>query len=457
MNLSVFAVFLAGVVSFLSPCVLPLVPGYVSMLSGIGVEQLKEGEGSTGHLLSSALAFVMGFSIVFITFGASASAVGAFLVRNRTLLAPVAGSLIILFGLHLMGWLVKISVRVGLIIAGVLIAIGVALNLKGVSTTSVVTPVMFYAISLIFLIGPTLTRWLNRDVHLNNVGGSRPGIVSGFLMGFAFAFGWTPCIGPILAGVLAVAATRETIGQGIMLLAFYSAGLAIPFLLTALFIGRFLRFYKNFRKYMHMVEVFSGVLLLLIGALVFGNQLTVISNHLAFFQPENWIPGAKNVSTGAGSVGTPSVAPSAMAAEPNVTFKDIQGNSVQLASFKGKVVLVNFWGTWCAPCREEIPLLIGMQQKYADKGFTLVGVATNDELSDVNPFVHNTQFTVDGQQRTMNYPIMMGTDEISSEFGGLIGMPTSILITRDGKIAKKYIGILSADQVVKDVESALGS
>ena len=455
MNLSVFAVFLAGVVSFLSPCVLPLVPGYVSMLSGIGVEQLKEGEGSTGHLLSSALAFVMGFSIVFITFGASASAVGSFLVRNRTLLAPIAGSLIILFGLHLMGWLVKISVRVGLIIAGVLIAIGVVLNLKGISTSSVVTPVMFYAISLIFLIGPTLTRWLNRDVHLNNVGGSRPGIVSGFLMGFAFAFGWTPCIGPILAGVLAVAATRDTIGQGIMLLAFYSAGLAIPFLLTALFIGRFLRFYKNFRKYMHMVEVFSGVLLLLIGALVFGNQLTVISNHLAFFQPENWIPGAKNAGTGGGSVGTPSVAPSAMAAEPNVTFKDLQGNSLQLSSLKGKVVLVNFWGTWCAPCREEIPLLIGMQQKYADKGFTLVGVATNDELSDVNPFVHNTQFSVNGQQATMNYPIVMGTDDISSQFGGLIGMPTSILITRDGKIAKKYIGILSADQVVKDVESVL--
>ena len=455
MNLSVFAVFLAGVVSFLSPCVLPLVPGYVSMLSGIGVEQLKEGEGSTGHLFSSALAFVMGFSIVFITFGASASAVGAFLVRNRTLLAPIAGSLIILFGLHLMGWLVKISVKIGLIIAGVLIAIGVVLNLKGVSAGSVVTPIMFYAISLIFLIGPTLTRWLNRDVHLNNVGGSRPGIVSGFLMGFAFAFGWTPCIGPILAGVLAVAATRDTIGQGIMLLAFYSAGLAIPFLVTALFIGRFLRFYKNFRKYMHMVEVFSGVLLLLIGALVFGNQLTVISNHLAFFQPENWIPGANKVSTGGGSVGTPIAANSAMAAEPDVTFKDLQGNNVQLASLKGKVVLVNFWGTWCAPCREEIPLLIGMQQKYASKGFTLVGVATNDDIKDVNPFVKNTQFNVSGTQMTMNYPIMMGTDDISSQFGGLIGMPTSILITRDGKIAKKYIGILSADQVVKDVESQL--
>jgi cytochrome c-type biogenesis protein len=457
MNLSIFAVFLAGVVSFLSPCVLPLVPGYVSMLSGIGVEQLKEGEGSTGHLFSSALAFVLGFSLVFITFGASASAVGSFLVRNRTLLAPIAGSLIVLFGLHLMGWLVKISVRIGLIVAGVLIAIGLALNLKGISAGNVITPVQFYAISLIFLIGPTLTRWLNRDVHLNNVGGNRPGIVSGFLMGFAFAFGWTPCIGPILAGVLAVAATRDTIGQGVMLLAFYSAGLAIPFLLTALGIGRFLRFYKNFRKHMHMVEVFSGVLLLLIGALVFGNQLTVISNHLAFFQPENWIPGAKSSGTGAGSVGTSaaSAGSASLEAEPDVTFKDLQGNNLQLSSLKGKVVLVNFWGTWCAPCREEIPLLISMQRKYAGRGFTLVGVATEDELSAVTPFVHNKQFNVDGQQMTMNYPITMGSDEIATQFGGLIGMPTSILITRDGKIAKKYIGILSADQVVKDVEAQL--
>lgn len=457
MNLSIFAVFLAGVVSFLSPCVLPLVPGYVSMLSGIGVEQLKEGEGSTGHLLSSALAFVLGFSLVFITFGASASAVGAFLVRNRTLLAPIAGALIVLFGLHLMGWLVKISVRVGLIVAAVLIAFGLALRLKGVSAGSWITPVHFYAVSLIFLIGPTLTRWLNRDVHLNNVGGNRPGIVSGFLMGFAFAFGWTPCIGPILAGVLAIAATRDTVGQGVMLLAFYSAGLAIPFLLTAVGIGRFLRFYKNFRKHMHMVEVFSGVLLLLIGGLVFGNRLTLISNHLAFFQPENLIPGANNASAGAGSVGTSATTAGSvnLEAEPDVTFKDIQGNSLQLSSLKGKVVLVNFWGTWCAPCREEIPLLIGMQQKYAGRGFTLVGVATEDELSAVTPFVHNTQFNVDGKQMTMNYPITMGNDDIATQFGGLIGMPTSILITRDGKIAKKYIGILSADQIVKDVEGQL--
>lgn len=281
MDVSVFGVFFAGVVSFLSPCVLPLVPGYISMLSGIGVEQLKEGEGSSGRLFSSAFAFVVGFSVVFITFGASASAVSSFLLRNKNLLAPIAGALIVLFGLHLVGWLVKISVRVGLIVGVVLVVIGLALNLRGVSHFAA-APIQFYAAALIFLLGPSMTRWLNRDIHLRNVGGNRPGIVSGFLMGFAFAFGWTPCIGPILGSVLLVASTKETVGQGVLLLAVYSAGLAIPFLLTALAIGRFLKFYQRFRKYLHQVEIFSGVLLLLIGGLIFVNRLTWLSGKLSF-------------------------------------------------------------------------------------------------------------------------------------------------------------------------------
>ena len=281
-DVSIFGVFVAGIVSFLSPCVLPLVPGYVSMLSGVGVEQLKEGQGSTGKLLSSAFAFVIGFSTVFITFGASASAVGSFLLKNKNLLAPIAGALIILFGLHLIGWLVKISIRLGLLAGVLLIAAGLALMLR-TGSDYVVRPIQFYAAALIFLLGPSMTRWLNRDIHLRNVGGgSQPGIVSGFLLGFAFAFGWTPCIGPILASVLAVAATKETVGQGVLLLACYSAGLAIPFLITAVGIGRFLKFYQRFRRHLHTVEVFSGVLLVFVGALIFVNRLTWLSQHLTF-------------------------------------------------------------------------------------------------------------------------------------------------------------------------------
>jgi cytochrome c biogenesis protein CcmG, thiol:disulfide interchange protein DsbE len=163
--------------------------------------------------------------------------------------------------------------------------------------------------------------------------------------------------------------------------------------------------------------------------------------------------GCKSGSTTAGS-SSGKAAP--LAEEPNVSFKDLQGNSVSLASFKGKVVLVNFWGTWCEPCRGEIPILISMQQQYSPRGFTLLGVATNDDLSAVGPFVKNTQFQVDGRPMTMNYPIVMGTDEISTQFGGLLGMPTSFLISRDGKIVKRYIGAFpNGDQIRKDVEAQL--
>jgi cytochrome c-type biogenesis protein len=287
MGVSALAAFVAGLVSFLSPCVLPLVPGYISMLSGIGVEQLKEGQAPRGGLLTSALAFVFGFSVVFITFGASASAVGSFLVRNRSLLAPLAGALIVLFGLHLVGWLAKISLRAGFVIGILLVAAGVVLNFRPGMAGHTLKAVHFYSVAIIFLWGPALTRWLNRDVHFRNLGG-QPGIVSGFLMGFAFAFGWTPCIGPILAGVLAIAATRETIGQGVFLLACYSAGLAIPFLVTALGIGGFLKFYQRFRRHLHTVEVFSGALLLAVGGLVFMNRLTWLSGKLAFLNRFSW-------------------------------------------------------------------------------------------------------------------------------------------------------------------------
>ncbi|MGA2720156.1 MAG: cytochrome c biogenesis protein/redoxin, partial [Candidatus Acidiferrales bacterium] len=443
MDVSIFAAFVAGLVSFLSPCVLPLVPGYVSMLSGIGVEQLKEGKAPRGSLLTSALAFVTGFSIVFITFGASASAVGSFLVRNRTLLAPIAGALILLFGLHLVGWLVKIPVRAGLGIGAVLVLSGIALSLRhGVAGRAYA--VDLYAIAIIFLLGPSLTRWLNRDVHFRKLGG-QPGPFSGFLMGFAFAFGWTPCIGPILAAVLAVAATRETIWQGVFLLACYSAGLAIPFLVTALGIGRFLKFYQHFRRHLHTVEVFSGVLLLVIGGLVFANRLTWLSNKLSFLNTtvaaiEGKLTTGHTKSSDHGTASAKANQPN----EPDVTFEDLQGNKVPLASLKGKLVLVNFWATWCEPCRVEIPWMIAFQQKYGSQGFTLLGVAMDDEgKSVVAPYIQKTQFDVNGHPTTMDYPIVLGTDDIATQFGGLIGLPTSVLISRDGKVVKRYVGLVN--------------
>lgn len=281
-DVSLAGAFLAGLISFLSPCVLPLVPGYISMLSGIGVEQLRQGEQPKGGLFSSALSFVVGFSVVFISFGASASAVGGFLQQHKNLLTPIAGALILLFGLHLLGALSKMNVRAGIILGAILVALGIAALVHGRGPLFAgLGAVHFFSLSIIGFFGPLLARWLNQDVHIRNTD-TKPGILSGFLLGFAFAFGWTPCIGPILSAVLVLAAASNTIARGVLLLAVYSAGLAVPFLLTGLGLGTFMRFYKNFRKYLHAVELFSGVLLLFIGFLIFFNRLTWLSGKLTF-------------------------------------------------------------------------------------------------------------------------------------------------------------------------------
>ena len=231
--LSIPVAFVAGVVSFLSPCVLPLVPGYISMLSGESIEELKAGAGPglMGRIFRNSLAFVIGFSVVFIALGASATAVGNFLVAKRSIFNIVAGIIVIIFGLHLTG-LVKIPL-------------------------------------------------LYREARMT-AGKPKRGLIGSFLLGFAFAFGWTPCIGPILTGILALAAIRDTVFQGMFLLAIYSAGLAIPFILTGLGLSQFMKFYGGFRRHLQMVEVLSGVLLIGIGALMAFNKLGVLSGYLSF-------------------------------------------------------------------------------------------------------------------------------------------------------------------------------
>jgi cytochrome c-type biogenesis protein len=258
---------------------------------------LRTGQPARNSLFASSLAFVSGFSVVFISFGASASAVGQFLLQHKALMGPVAGAVIVLFGLHLVGWLIKLPVNAGLIIGGVL-AFGAALLYRrsGIDTIGpgdLFGSVQLLSVALIFLAGPSLTRWLNRDIRFHDLGGQKKedqaksggalsGVTSGFLLGFAFAFGWTPCIGPILAAVLVLAANTQTISRGVFLLAVYSAGLAVPFLLTAIGINQFLGFYKRFRRYLHAVEVLSGVLLLFVGGLIFLNRLTWLSGKLGF-------------------------------------------------------------------------------------------------------------------------------------------------------------------------------
>ncbi|HEV1993046.1 MAG TPA: TlpA disulfide reductase family protein [Candidatus Acidoferrum sp.] len=141
---------------------------------------------------------------------------------------------------------------------------------------------------------------------------------------------------------------------------------------------------------------------------------------------------------------------------PNFTVKDLNGASVSMTDYKGKVVLINFWATWCEPCRVDIPWLIGFQNKYAARGFTVLGMAMDDGgVKDVDPFVRDERFDVDGQKLPMNYPILIGNDDVGDKFGGLLGLPTSVLISRDGKKIKTFIGLVDHEKFVKAIEEQL--
>ena len=132
------------------------------------------------------------------------------------------------------------------------------------------------------------------------------------------------------------------------------------------------------------------------------------------------------------------------------------GKQVSLSEYRGKVVLVNFWATWCGPCRTEIPWLITMQQKYAGRGFTVLGLAMDDEEeSVVSPYVANERFSVNGERVAMNYPILIGTSEVAETFGGLLGFPTSVLISKDGKIVKRVTGIIREDEMLDLIDKEL--
>lgn len=226
------AAFAAGVVSFLSPCVLPLVPGYISFMSGLSLDELSRGARDRERLRHAgweSLFFVLGFSVVFTALGATASAAGQFLAAHLPLVSKIAGAIIVVFGLHL---------------------------------TGVITiPFLYYQ-------------------KRADTAAFRPGYAGSFLMGLAFACGWTPCIGPILSGILALAATRDTVAQGMRLLFVYSLGLGLPFVLTGFAIGGFLRFFAGFKRYIRAGEVFAGVLLVAIGALIFSDRLTWLIRFL---------------------------------------------------------------------------------------------------------------------------------------------------------------------------------
>tara|TARA_Y100000768_G_scaffold222592_1_gene167845 strand:+ start:352 stop:1059 length:708 start_codon:yes stop_codon:yes gene_type:complete len=228
--IELFIAFGAGLISFLSPCVLPLIPGYISYISGSSLNELLEKKSVN---IIPIILFTLGFSIVFISFGATASFLGSVILNNSYELRIASGIIIIIFSLHILGI--------------------INLNL------------------------------LNYEKRVYTE--KKSGIFSSILVGMAFGFGWTPCIGPILGSILALASTEQSLNRGILLLVFYSLGLAIPFILSGYLIQKFMVFSKSLKSKMNIILKSGGVLLLITGILIITNQLQVIGFYLLKYIP----------------------------------------------------------------------------------------------------------------------------------------------------------------------------
>ena len=221
-NVSVIVSFLAGIATFVSPCILPLVPAYISFITGVSLEDLRGAKVSWRNTILNSLFFVLGFTVIFTILGISVSLLSSFLIEKMRLLNLIGGSLIILFGLHVAGFL-KIK----------------------------------------FL-------YKQKKVQIKK---KRLGYAGTFVFGCIFAIGWTPCVGPILASILILASTEQTLSRGILLLISYSIGLGVPFIITALLINKFLSVLEVVKKYYRKIEVASGLLLVIIGILLIAREL----------------------------------------------------------------------------------------------------------------------------------------------------------------------------------------
>ncbi len=389
-NITIVIAFLAGLASFLSPCVLPLVPGYLSLISGVSIENLKGTGGSRAKarraVIFNSLAFNAGVSLIFILLGATAGWIGNVLFSSPWV-RVIGGLIIIAFGLQLMGVL-----KIGALYKDT-------------------------------------RKFSDEKPH---------GALGSLMLGMAFAAGWTPCIGPILGGIIGLAATSGGWKSGLILSSFYSAGLAVPFLVTGLLLDQFLGFYSWFRKHLHKVEVVSGVLLIVMGLMVASNSLTWIAGFAS-----RWIPNAESLvqkqaandkaqrassSTNAGAATTSNAA--TFEPLPDVELKTLDGQPLRLSDYRGKVLLLNFWATWCVPCRSEIPALGALNHDLAARGLVVVGVTTSDTAAVVRDYQKDVK---------QDYTVVTGDDATAAKFAVGV-LPTTFVVDREGRVRQKIIG-----------------
>jgi cytochrome c-type biogenesis protein len=567
--------FVAGLISFISPCVLPLVPAYIGYMGGRMTKQVAQQTAAVQQpsvrqrfgTLTHGLFFVLGFTLFFVLFGllttaavSSLTSLGVTESDVRDGITRIGGTVVILFGLHVMGalnrlfaWLQKRAAWLDQNPYGNLISALIGMMLIGVMYWLLVES-WFLTLMVVLIVsqlfrdalkadtpGEFWSRMITRiqtvlyvDTRRQSQVQSQYGYLGSMFMGIVFSAGWTPCIGPIYGAVLTLASTGDSISKAGVLLTAYSLGLGIPFLLTALALDQAQGVFRRLQRNMRVIEVVSGAFLILVGVLVFSGQLERLTQQGArgsladvSFNLENCIVGAvegrvlwENVldcigddgvkadfylaaskanrasapvivpeltttsaASGAQALNVPNLdAPGFVATgpdsesepgdggpdvtgvsvpeglkvgqrAPDFTAQTLNGQTVSLSSYQGQVVLLNFWATWCGPCREEMPDFQAIYDVHGADGFAVLAVnntPTERHLDDVSGFVDELSLT---------FPIVLDesgaiNDNIYRDV--ISGYPTSLLIDADGVIVQHFPGLVQGGELLEALDGLLG-
>lgn len=454
-GISAAAVFVQGLLSFFSPCVLPLVPLYLGYLAGglnlaaesennqsgamPGISEKRRKGGKRLRLFLRVLCFTVGISGAFFVLGLGASAAGSFFREQRMLFARIGGILIILFGLYQIG---------------------------------------------VFGSSRLLGKEHRIPFRLEKMTMSP---VTALIMGFTFSFAWTPCVGPALTSVLLMAGSAQTSVKGFLLIGVYTLGFILPFLAAGIFTAQLLGFFRKHMKVVRYTVKIGGAIMIVMGVLMFTGRMNDITGYLSAFQSsedmqdsdsdgedttgtegsgdskeedQTSAEGGKEADSGSGGTDSDEDAEDGDASEIRAPGYDMEltdqfGKVHTLSEYKGKVIFLNFWATWCGPCRNEMPDIQKLYEEYSAKGedaeAVILGIAgpeigqegTREEITD---FMDENGFT---------YPVLMDeTGELFSQYG-ISAFPTTFMIDRDGNVYGYVTGQMTEDIMRSIIDQTL--
>lgn len=406
-------VFFQGLLSFFSPCVLPLIPLYIGYLSGGTGKRGADGKihYQKSKVMIHTLCFVIGVSFAFFALGLGVSALGSFLNKNQMLFARIGGVIIVLFGFYQLG---------------------------------------------VFGNSRVLGKERRLPFHLDKLAMSP---LTALIMGFTFSFAWTPCVGPALTSVLLMAASANTKVMGFVLIGVYTVGFVLPFLAVGLFTTTLLEFFKSHMNVVKYTVKVGGVLMILMGVLMFTGKMNAFTGYLSggtnanLESQEETEKESEDVSEDK-EENKEEESKETVVPAIDFTLKDQFGNEHTLSDYKGKTVFLNFWATWCGPCRSEMPDIQKLYETYdteGDNAVIILGVAApglgqEKDEAGIKAFLDENGYT---------YPTLMDTTgDLFSEYG-ISSFPTTFMIDREGNVFGYVSGALNEDMMKNIIEQTL--